>query len=34
LINDIRSHRFLHRINNHHISNEDLILLSHIKIDL
>jgi hypothetical protein len=31
--NDTQSHRFWHRINNHHINNEDLVLLGHVEID-
>jgi hypothetical protein len=31
LTNDIRSHCLSHRINTHHISNENLLLSSHVK---
>ncbi len=32
--NDTRSHHLQRQISNHHIGNEDLILLGHIEIDL
>jgi hypothetical protein len=34
LTNDIRKHHFSCRVSNHHISNESLVFLGHVKIDL
>jgi hypothetical protein len=33
LINDTRSHYFPCWVNNHHINNEDLVLLGHVEIN-
>jgi hypothetical protein len=33
-INDIRGHHLPHWVSNHHISNEDLVLMNHVKIYL
>ncbi len=33
LTNDIQSYHFLHWVSNHHISNEDLVLSNHVKIN-
>ncbi len=30
--NDTRSHSLLHWVNNHHIGNENLVLLGHVKV--
>jgi hypothetical protein len=32
--NDTQSHHFLCQVSNHHIGNEDLVLLGHVKINL
>jgi hypothetical protein len=32
--NDIRSHCLLHQVDNHHIDNNDLVFLGHVKISL
>jgi hypothetical protein len=32
--NDIRNHHLMHWVNNHDIDNEDLVLSSHVRIDL
>jgi hypothetical protein len=32
LINDIHSHYFLCRVNNHHINNKNLVFMSHVEI--
>jgi hypothetical protein len=32
-INDTWSHYLLHHVSNHHIGNENLVFLSHVKID-
>jgi hypothetical protein len=29
--NDIGGHHLPHRVNNHHISNEDLVLMNHVE---
>ncbi len=31
--NDTQNHRLLHRVNNHHINNENMVLSSHVEID-
>jgi hypothetical protein len=32
-INDTQSHCLLHRVNNHHINNENLVLSGHVETD-
>jgi hypothetical protein len=33
LINDTQSHRFSYQVHNHHINNENQIILVHVKIN-